>query len=74
MPQQKELWTHPRTTELEAARSWGKMPHEWDRAPRWAKAEATAHYIIMRQLEHWANLSEEERKRMLSKAPRVEHG
>ena len=59
---------------MEAAERFGVLPHEWDRAPRWSRTEALAYHIIKRVIEHWGYLSEEERKTMLSRVPRIEHG
>ena len=47
------------------------MPHVWDNAPRWSRAEATAHFIHIKQIEQWSALTDEERKTMLSRVPRV---
>jgi hypothetical protein len=50
------------------------MPHQWDRAPRWSRAEALAYHVVKRLIEHWGYLPEEERKRMLSRIPKVQNG
>ena len=60
--------------ELETAERFGKLPHEWDKAPRWSRTEAIAYHVIKRVLEHWGYLSAEERKTLMNKVPRISHG
>ena len=58
--------------ELEAAAKFGALPHVWDAAPRWSRAEAEAAYIIEIVLGNWRNMPEDKRKTLLAKVPRTE--